>query len=430
MPAECLDTLDELRAEHSRLLEEWNDEADGGAAEAQFDAVQTLLQRGARAGACLQSSEERREAQNLLNYWRTVLTRAGRDVGPATLDPFQPAARLEHLADRWNAGCPLSLLAEQVLTLGDLSGAAGLSPQARALLDAGAREQRLDRIRSRLRLLGIGLVVVAAATAVCASGWYQAWEKNRNLHAANTRLAEERAELRRVNTDLLVAMDDLKRSEEVLRKQVETVRTLSTGLSELARDPLFQGYAAASPRAGIVVQELTRPKGPVEDITLIQEGKPVLYIHTRRTEPDQQKQAEELKPRLEALGIVVHSIEALEVGPRRTDLRYFNPGDRPMAEALVRSLARLGLPGVVLNRRTHVRGRTSGRFELWFGAGARAPGAIAGETAPDSAHLPESGQGQPERPPEAEQMTHEQRTRPGQGLQPSEGAAGRGAAGR
>src|SRR6266545_1824816 len=55
-----------------------------------FAAAEQFIRRGIATGALLDDSEERRAAQNLLNYWANALYRAGREPVDATLADFDP----------------------------------------------------------------------------------------------------------------------------------------------------------------------------------------------------------------------------------------------------------------------------------------------------------------------------------------------------
>ena len=86
-------TLAELSAAHIALLK-W--ELDGQAAGHSdfYTEVNSFLSKGQATGAVLDGDQERRAAQNLLNYWATVLFRAERDgekaLTYAILNPYDP----------------------------------------------------------------------------------------------------------------------------------------------------------------------------------------------------------------------------------------------------------------------------------------------------------------------------------------------------
>lgn len=80
-----------LRAAHSELLKRENAllQSAPGLSSPQFlDEVENFIARGRATGALLYDDDERWDAQSLLNYWATVLYRAGRTAKQATLDEF------------------------------------------------------------------------------------------------------------------------------------------------------------------------------------------------------------------------------------------------------------------------------------------------------------------------------------------------------
>jgi|GEM_PF-5078672 len=89
------DSLEVMAESHTELLR--RELSAGGEEQPNFlGDVREIIQRGRATGAILESLSERRTAQSLLNYWITVLYRAG-DVEPpdAILVPFQEPKRLD-----------------------------------------------------------------------------------------------------------------------------------------------------------------------------------------------------------------------------------------------------------------------------------------------------------------------------------------------
>src|SRR5690242_621572 len=74
-----------LRLAHADLLKR---ERANGAAPAFLDEVTNFIRRGRATGALLDIDGERWAAQSLLDYWATVLYRAGREPPSSTLDEF------------------------------------------------------------------------------------------------------------------------------------------------------------------------------------------------------------------------------------------------------------------------------------------------------------------------------------------------------
>src|SRR5207244_2462926 len=65
-------------------------------------AVAAFVQRGSATGVLLDSSDDRRTAQSLLNYWANMLYRAGHESPDATLAEFDPL-QAPTLRNEW---CP------------------------------------------------------------------------------------------------------------------------------------------------------------------------------------------------------------------------------------------------------------------------------------------------------------------------------------
>src|SRR6266545_4150148 len=84
---ESYPSLTVLRDAHGTLLEQRRARGDTPDLLA---AAERLIQRGVATGALLDGSEDRRAAQNLLNYWANLLYRAGREPLDATLAEFDP----------------------------------------------------------------------------------------------------------------------------------------------------------------------------------------------------------------------------------------------------------------------------------------------------------------------------------------------------
>ncbi len=85
--SERFPSLSALRAEHSTLLQIHRN---GGDAPDILDAIQQFIQQGKRTGALIDSEEDRTVAQGSLDYWSTILYRAGRPDADMLLDEFDP----------------------------------------------------------------------------------------------------------------------------------------------------------------------------------------------------------------------------------------------------------------------------------------------------------------------------------------------------
>jgi WD40 repeat protein len=84
-------TMGELRAEHRELMSRFAS-LDSTAPSKQFlEDLQQFRAHAVQLGALLDQQADRRAAQNLLDYWTTVLFRENPDAPPALLEPFDPA---------------------------------------------------------------------------------------------------------------------------------------------------------------------------------------------------------------------------------------------------------------------------------------------------------------------------------------------------
>jgi hypothetical protein len=89
----------ELRLEHSALLKA---RRDGGETAELLAAGEEFIRRGRATGAVLDTDSDRAASQSLLDYWSTLLYRAGQEPPDATLAEFDPTLAPE-LDD---ASCP------------------------------------------------------------------------------------------------------------------------------------------------------------------------------------------------------------------------------------------------------------------------------------------------------------------------------------
>lgn len=80
------DSLDALRQEHTNLLKTFYAQ---GTSAAVLDSVKAFLKRGELSGKNFDRSDERLEAQRILDQWATVLMKSGHDEIDATLADFE-----------------------------------------------------------------------------------------------------------------------------------------------------------------------------------------------------------------------------------------------------------------------------------------------------------------------------------------------------
>jgi WD40 repeat protein len=88
-------TMTELRAEHRELMTRFANIGSSTPGEEFLTDVEQFRSRAVRLGAVLDQEADRRAAQNLLDYWTTVMFRADPDAPPALLDRFDPACSPE-----------------------------------------------------------------------------------------------------------------------------------------------------------------------------------------------------------------------------------------------------------------------------------------------------------------------------------------------
>ncbi|MBC7930583.1 MAG: hypothetical protein H7Z38_08435 [Rubrivivax sp.] len=84
------DTLEELTAAHIVLLKRELESGPDGGGEKLLGDVMKFLKKGQATGNLLDDDQDRRATQSLLNYWVTVLYRAGVDPPYAILAPYDP----------------------------------------------------------------------------------------------------------------------------------------------------------------------------------------------------------------------------------------------------------------------------------------------------------------------------------------------------
>jgi energy-coupling factor transporter ATP-binding protein EcfA2 len=86
-PAEAFAALKELRTEYSQLLRRLRDDGD---VLTFLPELETFIRRGRATGARLHVPQDRWDAQRSLDYWSTMLYRAGLEPPDATLEEFDP----------------------------------------------------------------------------------------------------------------------------------------------------------------------------------------------------------------------------------------------------------------------------------------------------------------------------------------------------
>ncbi len=97
------DNLDALTAAHVELLKQEMGQGAEAGDRALIDAVRRFLETGQATGAVLDDDQDRRATQSLLNYWVTVLYRAGVEPPNAILAPYDPQQAEKDLSQ---ARCP------------------------------------------------------------------------------------------------------------------------------------------------------------------------------------------------------------------------------------------------------------------------------------------------------------------------------------
>lgn len=89
-------SLAALRQAHVSLLQRHR----AGQKAALLDEIEDLVARGSATGAVIDADSERWEAQGVLDYWVSVLFRAGRNPAHGALQPFDPSLAPELADDR------------------------------------------------------------------------------------------------------------------------------------------------------------------------------------------------------------------------------------------------------------------------------------------------------------------------------------------
>ena len=80
-------SLSDLKQAHSELLRKQRQDGN----EDYLEEIAALIQRGRATGALLDTETDRESAQSLLDYWATVVCRAGQDMPDTTLADYDPS---------------------------------------------------------------------------------------------------------------------------------------------------------------------------------------------------------------------------------------------------------------------------------------------------------------------------------------------------
>lgn len=120
-----------------------------------------------------------------------------------------------------------------------------------------------------------------------------------------------------------------------------------------------ESHAAASARA----RNIALAEGPEATGAL-----PVGTVYIQAPDMDARFAADGLSRALRAAGFRSPGIELVQSGsPSRPEVRYFNDGDRPVAERVAAIAAKEGLPGAVL-RPVSTYKAPAGQVEFWYPA--------------------------------------------------------------
>src|SRR5262249_20271411 len=100
-PADRYRSLADLRDQHSELLKHCQEGQNTAEVLANLDRIREFIERGRATGLVLNQHQDRWAAQSLLDYWVTVLIRAGQEPPDSTLARFDPelASPYQPLAD-------------------------------------------------------------------------------------------------------------------------------------------------------------------------------------------------------------------------------------------------------------------------------------------------------------------------------------------
>ncbi|MBL1173719.1 hypothetical protein [Pantanalinema sp. GBBB05] len=92
---------------------------------------------------------------------------------------------------------------------------------------------------------------------------------------------------------------------------------------------------------------------------------PLVYIQIR--DQSQKKIAQSLSNTLTKEGFIVPGLDQVNTGPNnRTQVRYFRPQDKEIADSLVKTLQTSGIQGQVVSQLTKPSKANQKHFEIWF----------------------------------------------------------------
>ncbi|MGI0486269.1 hypothetical protein ACN4EK_12585 [Pantanalinema rosaneae CENA516] len=92
---------------------------------------------------------------------------------------------------------------------------------------------------------------------------------------------------------------------------------------------------------------------------------PLVYIQIR--DQSQKKIAQSLSNTLTKEGFIVPGLDQVNTGPsNRTQVRYFRPQDKEIADNLVKTLQTSGIQGQVVSQLTKTSKANQKHFEIWF----------------------------------------------------------------
>ncbi|MDT0636021.1 hypothetical protein [Spectribacter hydrogenoxidans] len=133
-----------------------------------------------------------------------------------------------------------------------------------------------------------------------------------------------------------------------------------------ARRARLEQQQVQEARIGRVQQRLSDVQVALDKLRI----RPRVYIHVRSR--SQIALAEAVSKRLSGLDIVVPEVEVvMDQGPSRTQVRYFDENERPLAADIRRILAEgLGDERIELKNFAHTGDVRPNQFEIWFGTDA------------------------------------------------------------
>jgi hypothetical protein len=167
-------------------------------------------------------------------------------------------------------------------------------------------------------------------------------------------------------------------------------------LVEIAKNDDSSGVSGAATEAVASTTKVTTVSAAGTQETVSSQAQTTLaalpvrvYIHIRSE--DQRKPAQKVAAALQAKGFLVPGIELVNVGPKESELRYFQGSNKDDTDSLIADLQTLRLdvsPVDLSERYKNSPGIRPRHYELWFGPTAFQEGSATSSSKPNNRSQP------------------------------------------